>query len=248
LNDAINKYNNDLDVYNTMNYYYKIIIAIAIIILIFVILIFAIDAIDINTKIMIFAFIALIIIVLYIIYNSSFSITENFVSCRFKYIGSGLTTIGSIVNNISINNYKTTLYKYSSFIMVLLSTQSITKNTLHNITTYIDNTNDIRTRKILYNKNKITEYQNASELLKKSANDYYYLILLIVFGIIILMFGMSLYLLYPTMLLNVAIFAVIPFIILVFYVMYKINRSTRMVENKNYWATFNPSEKVLATL
>jgi len=248
LNDAINKYNNDLDVYNTMNYYYKIIIAIAIIILIFVILIFAIDAIDINTKIMIFAFIALIIIVLYIIYNSSFSITENFVSCRFKYIGSGLTTIGSIVNNISINNYKTTLYKYSSFIMVLLSTQSITKNTLHNITTYIDNTNDIRTRKILYNKNKITEYKNASELLKKSANDYYYLILLIVFGIIILMFGMSLYLLYPTMLLNVAIFAVIPFIILVFYVMYKINRSTRMVENKNYWATFNPSEKVLATL
>jgi hypothetical protein len=248
LNDAINKYNNDLDIYNTMNYYYKIIIAIAIIILIFVILIFAIDAIDTNSKIMIFAFIALIIIVLYIIYNSSFSITENFVSCRFKYIGSGNTTIGSFENTISINNYKTTLYKYSSFIMVLLSTQSITKNTLHNITTYIDNTNDIRTRKILYNKNKITEYQNASELLKKSANDYYYLILLIVFGIIILMFGMSLYLLYPTMLLNVAIFAVIPFIILVFYVMYKINRSTRMVENKNYWATFNPSEKVLATL
>jgi fatty-acid desaturase len=132
--------------------------------------------------------------------------------------------------------------------MLLLSTQAITKNTLYNIDTHLTNINDIRYKTIQVNNNKIKNYENASELLKKSANDYYYLIILIIFSIIILMFGMSLYLLYPTMLLNIVIFAIIPFIILVFYVMYKINRSTRMAEDKKYWSIYNPSSTLLTTL
>jgi len=247
LNDAINKYNNDLDTYNNYSYYYKIIIAIAIVIIIFIILIFTIKSIDNNTKIMMFAFIAIIIIVLFIIYNNKLTLTtETFITCRRKYIDS--TSDGSISANINFTTYKSELYKYSSYIMLLLSTQAITKNTLYNIDTHLTNINDIRYKTIQVNNNKIKNYENASELLKKSANDYYYLIILIIFSIIILMFGMSLYLLYPTMLLNIVIFAIIPFIILVFYVMYKINRSTRMAEDKKYWSIYNPSSTLLTTL
>jgi hypothetical protein len=247
LNDAINKYNNDLDTYNNYSYYYKIIIAIAIVIIIFIILIFTIKSIDNNTKIMMFAFIAIIIIVLFIIYNNKLTLTtETFITCRRKYIDSN--SDGSISTNINFTSYKSELYKYSSYIMLLLSTQAITKNTLYNIDTHLTNINDIRYKTIQVNNNKIKNYENASELLKKSANDYYYLIILIIFSIIILMFGMSLYLLYPTMLLNIVIFAIIPFIILVFYVMYKINRSTRMAEDKKYWSIYNPSSTLLTTL
>jgi len=246
LNDAITKYNNDLEVYNTYLYYYKIIMAIAIAIIIIIVLIFTMNSIDNNTKIMIFASIAIIIIVLFILYNNNLSITtETFETCRRKFINQGQK---ELTGQIDLTNYKTTLYKYMSYIMVLLSTQSITKNTLHNIDTHINNTVNVRNQTVELNTNKIKNYQNASELLKKSANDYYYFIILIVFSVIILMFGMSLYLLYPNMLLNIFVFAVIPFLILVFYVMYKINRSTRMVENKNYWSVYNPSEKTLATL
>jgi len=249
LNDAINKYNNDLDIYNTMNNYYKILMIICIIIIVIVIIIFIIRTIDNNTKIIIYAFITIIIIVLFILYNNSLKITENFETCRFKY-GNSVASggIGTITTKVDLSSYKTVLYKYASYIMVLLSTQSITKNTLNDMTKYINNSNGMKNREMLLNNNKIKNYQNASELLKKSANDYYYMIILIVFSIIIFMFGLTLYLLYPDMLLNVVIFAVIPFIILLFYVMYKINRSTRMVENKNYWATYNPSETTLATL
>jgi hypothetical protein len=245
LNDAITKYNNDLEVYNTYLDYYKIIMGIAIAIIIIIVLIFTMKSIDNNTKIMIFAAIAIVIIVLFILYNNSLSITtETFDTCRRKYLTGGEGTLAQI----DFSTYKTMLYKYMSYIMVLLSTQSITKNTLYNIDTHINNTINSRNKTIALNSNKIKNYQNASELLKKSANDYYYFIILIVFSVIILMFGISLYLLYPNMLLNIFVFAVIPFLILVFYVMYKINQSTRMVENKNYWSIYNPSEKTLATL
>jgi len=243
-NKAINKYNNDLDLYNEMNNYYKIVIAIAITIIILIIIIFIQKKIDNNSKIGIFILIAVIIIIIYILYSNNLRLTENFTTCRFKTTG----TVADLGGSIDFTNYKQTLYKYAMFILILLSKESITKNTLSPMSEFIDKANNVRARKILIYKNKIQQYKNASEILKKSINDYYYLITLIVFSIVILMVGMSLYLLYPNMLLNVVIFAVIPFIILVGYIMYKLHRSTRMIENKNYWGVYNPSQKTLQSL
>jgi amino acid permease len=228
-----------------MNNYYKIIIAIAIIILIFVILIFTMNSIDNNSKIMIFAFIAIIVIILFVLYNNNLTITENFVTCRFKNSAVSAGVLGAVID---FTGYKEKLYTYNAFLLVVLTSQGITDNTFYTMTDYIDTTTSISKRKILLNNNKIKEYENASEILKKSINDYYYLIIFIVFSIIILMFGMSLYLLYPNMLLNIFIFAVIPFLILVYFIVYKLHRSTRMIENKNYWASFNPSKTTLALL
>ena len=50
------------------------------------------------------------------------------------------------------------------------------------------------------------------------------------------------------MLLQVFGIAAVFLIILIYYVSYNINKSTRIAENKNYWANFNPSKNTLESL
>ena len=47
------------------------------------------------------------------------------------------------------------------------------------------------------------------------------------------------------MLIQVVALAAIFVIILIYYISYKLNKSTRLAENKNYWANYNPSKSTL---
>jgi accessory gene regulator protein AgrB len=65
---------------------------------------------------------------------------------------------------------------------------------------------------------------------------------------LILLVSLILLLINPAMLLQIIALAIIFALILIYYISYKINRSTRMAENKNYWANFNPSKDTLDDL
>ena len=74
------------------------------------------------------------------------------------------------------------------------------------------------------------------------------MIKLIAGSIIIFNIALILYLLNPSMLVQIIVFCIIPFIILIYYISYQIHKSTRLAENKNYWANYNPSKSTLEHL
>ena len=47
------------------------------------------------------------------------------------------------------------------------------------------------------------------------------------------------------MIIQVVALAAIFILIIVYYISYNVNKSTRLAENKNYWANFNPSKSTL---
>ena len=108
--------------------------------------------------------------------------------------------------------------------------------------------NNMRRHRILYYKNIIAQYSNASELLKKDADNYYYLMTLIYFSIIIALSSMAFYLLFPSMLFTIMTFAILIFLVLLIFIVYRINRTTRLFNDKKYWANFNPSNELLEEL
>jgi hypothetical protein len=244
-NKVVNIYNNDLDSYNSINTYYKAVIIIAIIIIIAAIFLFSIRRIDGNAQTGILLITAIIMILFYIFYLANLKITETFVNCRYKTVP---TTAAVLSGNVDFLPYKEKLYTYNAFLFMLSTSESITSDTLKPMNNFIANTNNMRQQKILFYKSKIAEYTNASELLKKGADNYYYLMTLIYFTIIIALFAMAFNLLFPTMVYSIMIFAIIIFLILLIYIVYKINRSTRLFNDKNYWANFNPSNEVIQSL
>lgn len=132
--------------------------------------------------------------------------------------------------------------------MILASGFSITGDTLTPVNDFVDQANSMRRRRILFYKNKIAEYTHASELLKKNADDYYYLMTLIYYSIVIALVALAFLLLFPTMLFTIIIFAILIFLILLIYIIYRINRATRLFNDKNYWANFNPTPEVIQSL
>ena len=89
---------------------------------------------------------------------------------------------------------------------------------------------------------------NSIEILKKTSKFYYYMIIFVFVGIIIFNIALIMYLINPNMIIPIIILAVIFFIILIYYVSYNIHKSTRLAENKNYWANYNPSKLTLSDL
>ena len=114
--------------------------------------------------------------------------------------------------------------------------------------TYIKRISSIKNDKAEYYKVKKMNLINSMEVLKKTSNYYYYIIILIAFSIIIFNIGIILYLLSPNNIIPILILCLIPFIILIYYVSFQIHKSTRLAENKNYWANYNPSDNTLKNL
>jgi uncharacterized membrane protein len=100
-------------------------------------------------------------------------------------------------------------------------------------------------RKAEFYKIKTTTLENNIEIMKKSINYYYYLIVFIASLVIILMLGLILYLTFPQLLLQIVVLCIILLIIVVYYFTYKMHKTTRIYENKNYWANYNPSKNTL---
>jgi len=244
-NKVVNIYNNDLDTYKGINNYYRSVIIIAIIIIILAIYLFSIPYIDRNTQSGILFATVITMILFYVFYLVNLKITETFINCRYKTKNNGATYSSE---NIDLTEYKKNIRNYNIFLLILASGFSDTGEKLYPIHNFVKKANSMRERKILFYKNKITEYTSASELLKKNADNYYYLMTLIYFTAIIALTAMALYLLFPNMPLTVIIFAIVVFLILLIFIVYRINRSTRLFNDKNYWANFNPSDEAIKEL
>ena len=244
-NKVVNIYNNDLDNYKTINNYYRAVIVIAIVIIVIAIFIFSIPNIDGNAQTGILLITSVIMIIFYAFYLVNLKSTETFINCNYKNAADGINNYGA---NLDFSTYKQNLLTYNTFLMVMASGFSSTGDTLTPINDFVDQANLMRRRRILFYKTKIAEYTHASELLKKSADDYYYLMTLIYFSIIIALVAMAFYLLFPTMIFTVIIFAILIFLILLIFIVYRINRSTRLFNDKNYWANFNPTPEVIQSL
>lgn len=249
LNKTINTYNSEFENYNKILYYYKIIIIIALFLVLIIFFIFTLNNIDNNTKIIIYVCIIFIIICILAYYNK-FSISENFAIANNK-----ASTESSIILTdagdsyvINYNNYKIQLRDYLNKINKFITNGSINDDILQPLKVFNNTVDTVRRNKAEYYKLKKINLDNAIDLLKKSANSYYYLSIFIILSTIILLFTLILLLLNPNMLLQIISVAAIFMIILVYYVSYLLNKPTRLAETKNYWAYFNPSKDTIKTL
>ena len=241
LNSAINKYNNYLTMYNNILYYYKIIIIFAIFLTITIILIFSSSLIDNNSKISIYVIIAIFIIIIILFYNNTITI-ENFAISYNKTLTSG--NVGTLTGALNINNYKETVRSFISFLA--LNVNNVDGGLFANdINEYMRSLTLDKKRKAEFYKIKTTTLENNIEIMKKSINYYYYLIVFIASLIIILMLGLILYLSFPQLLLQIVVLCIILLIIIVYFFTYKMHKTTRIYENKNYWANYNPSKNTL---
>ena len=249
LNETINTYNSEFQNYNKILYYYKIIIIIALFLVLIIFFIFTLNNIDNNTKIIIYVCIIFIIICILAYYNK-FSISENFTIAHNKdeADSSKIFTDGGINYIINYYSYKKKLGDYLNKITKFITTGSINNDILQPIKVFNNTVDTVRRNKAEYYKLKKINLDNAIDLLKKSANSYYYLSIFIILSTIILLFTLILLLLNPNMLMQIISVSAIFMIILIYYVSYLINKPTRLAETKNYWANFNPSKDTLKAL
>ena len=244
LNKTINDYNNELENYNNLSYYYKIVIAFGIVLLLLIIIIFNYSGIDNNSKISIYAIIIILIIIAYIIYNQYSGVKEGFTAVESK---SNITAPKDLPAIFNFYKYKETVGKYMNALLNVITNNSL-NGTMSSSLSYIKRISSIKNDKAEYYKVKKMNLINSIEVLKKTSNYYYYIIILIAFSIIIFNIGIILYLLSPNNIIQILILCLIPFIILIYYISYQIHKSTRLAENKNYWANYNPSDNTLKNL
>ena len=244
LNKTINDYNNELENYNNLSYYYKIVIAFGIVLLLLIIVIFNYSGIDNNSKISLYGIIIILIIIAYIIYNQYSGVKEGFTAVESKQSTRAPQALPAV---FSFYNYREKVSKYLNAILNVLTNNSL-NGTMSSSLTYIKRISSIKNDKAEYYKVKKMNLINSMEVLKKTSNYYYYIIILIAVSIIIFNIGIILYLLSPNNIIPILILCLIPFIILIYYVSFQIHKSTRLAENKNYWANYNPSDNTLKNL
>lgn len=247
LNETINKYNTEFQKNNNILYYYKIVIIITIFLILLIFFIFTLKSIDINIKIVIFIILILLIIILLIYYNNTYVITENFVAIYNK--GEIDTSkIYSTETSINFSSYRDKLSDYNNKIIKFITVATVNKNILSPISDFSRKINIVRKNKAEYYKLKKINLENALDILKKTSNKYYHLILLLLLSTLIILASLILLLIIPEMLIQIISVALIFLIILIYYISYNINKSTRLSESKNYWANYNPSKATLDAL
>jgi hypothetical protein len=86
------------------------------------------------------------------------------------------------------------------------------------------------------------------EVIKKQINFLFNIIFTIACFLIIILIALVLYSTIPELYIFVIILCVILITILMIYFAYAIIQPTRMIANKNYWASLNPSKKAIGKL
>ena len=250
LNKTINDYNGELENFNNISFYYKLVIAFSILLTIIILVIFGTKSIDNNSKISVYVIIIVLIIIAFIIYKQYSGVKEGFTiiykDSETPNLASAITYT-AIVETKSINTYKLAVEKLINKVILSLTNSNIGEK-LNSSLTYIKKLSVIKNEKAEIYKIKNMNLMNSIEILKKNANFYYYMIIAISFSIIILNIGLILYLLNSAMIMQIIILCAVLFIILTYYISYYIHKSTRLAENKNYWSNYNPSSSTLDIL
>ena len=250
LNKTINDYNGELENFNNISFYYKLVIAFSILLTIIILVIFGTKSIDNNSKISVYVIIIVLIIIAFIIYKQYSGVKEGFTiiykDSETPNLASSITYT-AIDPTKSINTYKLAVEKLINKVILSLTNSNIGEN-LNSSLTYIKKLSVIKNEKAEIYKIKNMNLMNSIEILKKNANFYYYMIIAISFSIIILNIGLILYLLNSAMIMQIIILCAVLFIILTYYISYYIHKSTRLAENKNYWSNYNPSSSTFNNL
>ena len=247
LNKTINEYNGELENFNNISFYYKLVIAFAILLIIIILVIFGTKSIDNNSKISVYVIIVVMIIIAFIIYNQYSGVKEGFTIILNKGESVTYGNVATAVSESAANSYKLAVDKYITKLILTLATSNIDNN-LQSSLTYIKKLSVVKNEKAEIYKIKNINLMNSIEILKKNANFYYYMIIAISFSIIILNIGLILYLLNSAMIMQIIILCAVLFIILTYYISYYIHKSTRLAENKNYWSNYNPSSSTFNNL
>jgi hypothetical protein len=251
LNKLTYRYNMYLSSYNNILLNFKIFIIIAILLLISIIAIYMSSEqyIDLNSKISIYTVIIIFVIIAsYFYYN--YTVVENFGTLYSTYSTGGTQGLYQLNTTNILSPLAGYIQSANNFIVKILSNAST--NNISYVTDemngYINNYVNDRSNKIYSYKKKYDLLSNSINLLIKNINFYKAIMMLTSFIIILLLILMILYLLFPQFLTAIVILILIPLLISVFITVYYLTRSTRMNDNKKYWANMNPSDEVLKTL
>ena len=148
---------------------------------------------------------------------------------------------------ITLNNYYNIINtfndKYRTYI-ISFGTDVFTRNNdeiLYNI--YLTSVKEIDLYKI-----KKIELANSIEIIKRQIIYLFNLILFISLFTIILILGLLLYSIVPSMMASVISLCIILLIIVITYFGFVLSYPTRLIADKNYWAVHNPSKSVLAKI
>jgi hypothetical protein len=243
LNKVIYKYNEEYENFNYILFYYKLIIIFLILLIIIIVIIYFVNSINQKSKISIYSIIIILIIIAFIVYDQFVKIKEDFsVVIKKNYNENVDATIKTTteIKSAIINKYKQNIDSFIS--NLLLSVENLKSNgNLNKSISYINNLSNIKNNKAEIYKIKKMNLINSIEIIKKTINFYYYIIIFIAFCIIILNIGLIIFLVNSDMIIHSVVLCAILFIILVYYISYNIQKSARLAENKNYWADYNPS-------
>jgi len=252
LNKIINRYNMLSTSYDKVLFNFKVFLAIALVIIIVLIIVYTLNEtyFDSNSKLIIYVIFFIFIIIAYYFYYN-YELVEN-----FDTTSSVLTTFAGQGPYVSTGNTK--LYsslssftqQLNNFNVILLS--SIVATPDQKVTdlskSYIQYYTDSKLEKKEYYKKRFNSLDSAIQLLKKNINFYRSLTGLITFLIVLLVLLLILYIAFPENMTVISCILAIPFVISICSTIYYLSRSTRMYDNKKYWANMNPSDDILKNL
>ena len=268
LNISSKLYNQQLKNYNSIKTYATYIIIILIIIILFIISISIFPVFSKNTNNAIYIIALIILIVITFLYYTNFkyvNLYENFASISMTaHLESGtylpikiFTATNNIDNKIHAAVYNSLQAKMNEYINAytdLLNNIRVNINTVGSKTfsqdanIYLYNLYLEKKRQVEFNHIKLTNLFNMIEVIKKQINYLFNIIFTIACFLIIILIALVLYSTIPELYIFVIILCVILITILMIYFAYAIIQPTRMVANKNYWASLNPSKKAIGKL
>ena len=269
LNISSKLYNQQLKNYNSIKTYATYIIIILIIIILFIISISIFPVFSKNTNNAIYIIALIILIVITFLYYTNFkyvNLYENFASIPMIALddttGNNLPIKIFDVNDNTHNKIHAAVYnslqakmnEYINAYTDLLNNTRVNINTVGSKTfsqdanIYLYNLYLDKKRQVEFNHIKLTNLFNMIEVIKKQINYLFNIIFAIACFLIIILIALVLYSTIPELYIFVIILCVILITILMIYFAYAIIQPTRMIANKNYWASLNPSKNVKSFL
>jgi len=196
----------------------------------------------------------------YLTNEQTTSLTNNQViittaTCSSNNITFSPTISANVSNHANFYNLLLpNINEYSNSINDILNNMSLNIYTINNKTfsqdanIYIYNLYLEKKRQIEENKIKFTNLLNMLEIIKKQINYLFNIVFIIACFLIILLLGLVIYSTAPQLYIFVIILCVVLISILMIYFAFTIVQPTRMIANKNYWASVNPSRSSISKL
>jgi hypothetical protein len=266
LNISTKLYNQQFKNYKSIKTYATYIIIALILILILIISISIFPIFSLETKNALYIILLIILIVITFLYYTNFkyvNLYEKFTG--YDYNTSNIKILNTANHLISIstesnkrlfkeNNKKIFNYllpfinNYMNAYNDILNNMRLNVYTIGNKTfsqdanIYLYNMYLEKKRQIEVNNIKLTNLFNMIEIIKKQITYLFNIIFLISCFSIILLIALVIYSIAPQLYIFIIILCVILISMLMIYFSFAIIQPTRMIENKNYWASLNPSK------